>query len=165
MRGRKAIEEAEEHKIDPNDTSPIHLIECPSLADVVFKTGTSNVSHPGNATFRELLYAYHDGYFNAPSHGAKQEIATEIMQDVKRRGGRFLEWKNFGCWIVMEDEAIIRTKIYNSLLYFKKSLNAKKNMQVSSSSTFLFERQDGKKRKRELDGSEPRGCAKVCSFW
>jgi hypothetical protein len=165
IRGRKAIEELEEHKRKSNDTSPIQLIECPFLADVVFKAGTSNVSHPGNATFRDLLYAYHDEYFNAQSVLEKQYTVSTIIQDVKRRRGRFLEWNNCGCWVVMEDEGNIRTKIYNSLFYFKKTLNAKKNMQVSSCSTFMFERQDGKKRKRDPDGSEARGCAKGCLFW
>jgi hypothetical protein len=51
IKGRKAIEEMEEHQRSINDPSPIHLIECPSLADVVFKPGTSNISHPGNAAF------------------------------------------------------------------------------------------------------------------
>jgi hypothetical protein len=62
IRGRKAIEETERQKRINHDTSPIHLIECPSSADVVFKVGTSNVSHPGNAAFRELLYAYYDDF-------------------------------------------------------------------------------------------------------
>jgi hypothetical protein len=92
----------------------------------------------------------------------KQNTTSKIIQDVGRRNGRFLEWSNCGCWNIMEDEGNIRTKIYNSLSYCKKTLNAKKNMQVNSSSTFLFERQDGKKRKRESDGTEPLGCAKAC---
>jgi hypothetical protein len=165
IRGRIAIEQIEEHQRNNNDTSPIRHVECPLLADVVFKTGTSNVSHPGNATFRDLLEAYQDEYFKAPSAVEKQYIVTKIIQDVGRRNGRFLEWNNCGCWLIMVDEGNIRTKIYHSLFYFKKTLNAKKNMQVNTSSTFLFERQDGKKRKREPDGSEPRVCAKACACW
>jgi hypothetical protein len=166
IRGRKAIEKVEEHKRHNNDTSPIHLIDCPNLADVVFKAGISNVRHPGNSSFRDLLDSYYDEYLNASSNVAKRETATKIIQDVKRRRGRFLEWNTCGCWVTMEDEGSIRTKIYNSLLYFKKTLNAKNTtMQVSSSSTYIFERQDGKKRKRESDGSESRGCVMACSFW
>jgi hypothetical protein len=162
IKGREAIEEIEEHERSINDTSRFHLIECPSLADVVFKTGTSNISHPGNAAFRDILETYQDEYFRAASVQEKQNTTSKIIQDVGRRNGRFLEWNNCGCWIIMEDEGNIRTKIYNSLSYFKKTLNAKKNMQVNSSSTFLFERQDGKKRKRESDGTEPLGCPKAC---
>jgi hypothetical protein len=65
----------------------------------------------------------------------------------------------------MQDEGKIRTKICTSMSYFNKTMNAKKNMQANSSSTFLFERQDLKKRKREPDGSEPGGCTKACSSW
>jgi hypothetical protein len=161
MKGRKAIEEMEEHRRNNNDPSPINLIECPSLADVVFKTGTTNVIHPGNASFRDLLCTYHD----TPLVADIRDTVTAIIQDVERRQGRFLEWNNCGCWIVIQDEGIIRAKIYSSLFYVKKTLNAKKSIQINSSSTFLFERQDGKKRKREADGSEPHGCAKLCACW
>jgi hypothetical protein len=164
IKGRIAIEEMENHQRNKYDALPIHLIECPSLADVVFKTGTSNVNHPGNGAFRDLLVSYHDEYFKAPSVSEKKFTVSKIIQDVERRKGRFLEWSNSCCWIVMKDEGNIRTKIYNSLSYFKKTLIAKKNMQVSSSFTFLFERQDGKKRKREPDGSESCACTKACSF-
>jgi hypothetical protein len=166
IRGRKAIEEMEEDKRNNNDTSPIHLIECPDLADVVFRAGTSNVSHPGNTVFRDLLCAYHDQVFTTLSPVLKQETTTKIIQDVTRRQGRFLEWNNnCGCWVVMEDHGKIRAKIGTCIVYVHKTLNAKKSMQVNASSTFLFERQDGKKRKREPDGSESRGCTPhACSF-
>ena len=32
-----------------------NIIECPQLQDVVFRQGTSGVSHPGNVTFRSLI--------------------------------------------------------------------------------------------------------------
>mmetsp|Transcript_13515 Transcript_13515/g.31774 ORF Transcript_13515/g.31774 Transcript_13515/m.31774 type:complete len:712 (-) Transcript_13515:1015-3150(-) len=32
-----------------------NIIECPQLRDVVFRQGTSGVSHPGNVTFRSLI--------------------------------------------------------------------------------------------------------------
>jgi hypothetical protein len=160
IRGRNAIENVEQRNRNNNDPSPIHLVDCPSMADVVFKAGTSNVAHPGNATFRDLLIAYYDEHLNEE----KQDTATitAVIQDVKRRQGRFLEWNNCGCWILVEDEATIRKKVYSSIFYFKKSRHAKRNMQVNSSSTFLFERQDGNKRKREPDGGESHGCAEAC---
>jgi hypothetical protein len=164
IRGRKAIEDLDEHKRNSNDTSPVRLIECPSSADVVFKVGTSNVSHPGNAAFRDLLYAYHDEFFKTRSLVLKQETAAKIIQDVERRHGRLLEWNKSGCWVVIHEVEKFFAKICTSMIYFNKTVNAKKNMQVSSSSTFLFERQDGKKRKREPDGTEPSGCTKACSF-
>jgi hypothetical protein len=165
MKGRKEIEEIEENKRNKNDTSPLHLIECPSLADVVFRAGTTNVSHPGNAAFRDLLDACQDDYFQAPSVLEKQNIVSTIIQYVEGRQGRFLEWNKCGCWVIMEEEESIRKKIYNSLSHYQKTLKGRKNLQFSNSSTFLFERQDGKKRKRESYRSEGQGCAKVCSFW
>lgn len=166
IKARKVIEQIEEQKRKLNDVSPLHLVECPALPDVVFKTGSSNLSHPGNTIFRELLYAHYDSYYNPKTPASKQDAVTLIIQDITSRGGTFLEWSNdCNCWVVMQDPATIRTKVYNSLFYFKKTFNAKKKMQVNLSSTYMFERQDGRKRKRESDGSEAPMCARNCTFW
>lgn len=159
MKGRKVIEKTEEQKRNQTDLSPSSI--SPAKADVVFKAGTSNVCHPGNVVFRELL-AYHNDYFCDCTCASKQRIVSMIVEDIIRRGGHFLEWDSTGVWVVIKDQALFRTKIYNSLLYFKKVIEAKKNLQCNQSSTFLFERQDGRKRKRENDGSDPPSCADGC---
>jgi hypothetical protein len=124
------------------------------------------VCHPGNATFRDLLEAHQDESHREPSILDLHNTVSQIIHDVGRRQGRFLEWNNnCGCWVIMEDDGVIHKKVYQSLCYFKKTLYAKRNMQVNSSFTYLFERQDGKKRKREFDGSDPNGCAKACTSW
>ena len=155
MKFRRFVEEMEEQKRLVKDDLHANLVECPALNDVVFKTGTASLSHPGNAIFRELLYANYDTYFKAKTNASKQDAVTRIIQDVVRRNGKFLEWSNSSsCWVIMQDASLIGIKVYNSLFYFKKTFNAKKNMQVNISSTSIFERQDGKKRKRESDGNE-----------
>jgi hypothetical protein len=132
------------------------LVDCPPLSDVVFKAGTSNLSHPGNSDFHEMLRNQSDDSKISP------ESLGMIHEDVTSRNGRFLEWDSCGCWKVMSDPVAIRQKIYRCFFYAKKSSNASKCRQNTASSTFLFERQDGRKRKRNSDGTEFTSCVECC---
>jgi hypothetical protein len=161
LKGRRAIESLEEQKRTYNDSSPIDLVDCPSSFDVVFKTGTSNTGHPGNVAFQEQLFAVLDTFTSASSSREKQAICRSLKEVVERKG-RFLEWDSCCCWRVLKDDEKIRSKIYNSLVYMKKSSSAAKCRQSNSSSTYLFERQDGRKRKRAEDGSEAAMCGSFC---
>ena len=163
IKGRKAIEEMEESRRNTNDTTPIPLVDCPSSDDVVFKTGTSNLSHPGNGIYRELVKASCAEYNSENvNQAAKKTVVDGIIHNVARRGGRFLEWGSLGCWQVMLDEKKLRVKIINSLYHCQKNMNAKRNVQATTSSTFLFERQDGNKRKRVGDEPETaRSCMRL----
>jgi hypothetical protein len=153
MRGRRAFEEQQEKttrgtNIHINIGVCASVVDCPALSDVVFKAGTSNLSHPGNSVFHEILRNHtHDSQISPDTVGM-------IFGNIARRNGRFLEWDSCGYWKVISDPFAIRQKIYNSFIYAKKSSNAREHRQNNSSSTFLFERQDGRKRKRTIDGTE-----------
>ena len=133
--------------------SPV-LVECPASMDVVFKVGTSNLSHPGNAMHRELLEAHSEDFRKTTSIAEKLVVVNQILADVVKRNGRILEWSNAtGTWVVMQDTEEIRMKMYNSMMYYHRTLHAKKNLQSNTSSTYIFERQDGRKRKRGLEAT------------
>ena len=150
----------EENRRNTNDTSPFLLVDCPSSDDVVFKTGTANVWHPGNSTYRDLVIASCPEYSNEFSTVAsKKTVIDRIIADVTTRGGRFLEWSSCGCWEVIQDESRLRVKIINSVYHCQKTINAKSNLQANTSSTYLFERQDGKKRKR--DQTDQKSCMRL----
>jgi hypothetical protein len=135
-----------------------NVVDCPGLTDVVFKPGTSNLSHPGNTVFHEMLRdRSEDSHISLVSVGM-------IHENVTRRNGRFLEWDSCGYWKVISDPGAIRQKIYSSLFYTKKSSDARKRRQNNASSTFLFERQDGRKRKRAADGTEISSCEECCRY-
>jgi hypothetical protein len=53
MRGRRVIERQREGALRINNF--VDAVDCPGLSDVVFKTGTSSLSHPGNSLFHEML--------------------------------------------------------------------------------------------------------------
>jgi hypothetical protein len=148
IKTRKVIEET-------NDDAPI---ECPNMHDVVFRFGKSYLSHPGNGAFRGLVEANFDEHSDARTTDAKVAVTWRIVRDVESRGGRFLAWDKRGWWTVITDRSQIRSKVAVSLKEHKKRVQAQKNIQVMASATYQFERQDGKKRKRLEDGSEPSEC-------
>ncbi|KAG7349839.1 hypothetical protein IV203_012436 [Nitzschia inconspicua] len=145
IRTRKVIEETKED--DP--------VECPGIHDVLFRFGKSYLSHPGNATFRELIEANFDEHNETTNTDTKMAVTWRIVEDIESRKGRFLVWDQRGWWKVTTDRAHIRSKVAVSLKEHKKRVQAKKNIQCTLSSTYQFERQDGGKRKRAEDGSEP----------
>lgn len=160
MKGRMIVETIEEEKRLRNDITPHGLVEIPGSHDVVFRSGTTNQSHLGNMQYRDLLESRYDDFCTLRANESKQGVLKGIMKAVEQNGGRFLEWTSENsCWMVMQDPAQIRTKVYSSLFHMHKQVQAKKNVQVYTSSTFLFERQDGRKRKRNANGEEPTCCS------
>lgn len=146
-------------------TDKVSIIECPRSNDVIFRPGTSMLCHPGNVVFRGLIEAKQNR--TTVKRAEKEEVALEIIQEVKDTGGRFLMWDNGGWWSVLEDENLISTKIAISYRDFKmkvQSLVQQQSKQQSKqqridSSTFAFVNQDGKKRKRKSNGwSSSKGC-------
>jgi hypothetical protein len=157
MHGRRAIEQQREEAMMINSKLDCctNVVDCPALSDVVFKRGTSSLSHPGNSVFHELLRNQSD------DSQILKDIVDMIYENVTRRNGRFLEWDSSGYWLVISDPVAIRQKIYSGLFHSRKSFIARR--QNVSSSTFLFERQDGRKRKRASDGTEISSCLECCS--
>lgn len=161
LKCRKSVEDMEEHVTTDCDGTLNALVECPLSVDVTFKAGTSNMSHPGNASFRELLGTKCDDYFSAPTQAKKNVVVNSIFDFVQQSHGRFLEWDDIGCWKVMKDQRKIRIKIYNSLFYCRKMMESQRNMQSKASSTLVFLNQDGRKRKRDVEGSHDSSCCSI----
>lgn len=160
IKARQAIEDMEEQRRNKNDTSPMHFVDCPLSSDVVFKSGDSYLCHPGNSSFKELLHSFLKAFCDAQANSTTKEVVTQIKSEVISRGGRFLEWSaTLGCWAVIQDPSKLHIKIYHSIHQLQKSAEARKHTQISSSSTFMFERQDGKRRKRD-SAVEQQCCAR-----
>jgi hypothetical protein len=160
MRGRKSIEKQQEESRRINNQTTgggvANLVDFPALSDVVFKTGRSNLSHPGNSVFHEMFRNQSDVSPTSP------DPVGMILENVTRRNGRFLEWDTSGYWKVISNPVSIRQKIYSGLFYAKKSSNAWNRRQNNSSSTCMFERQDGRKRKRAADVGEISSSEEIC---
>eukprot|EP00532_Pseudo-nitzschia_australis_P012990 CAMPEP_0168209418 /NCGR_PEP_ID=MMETSP0140_2-20121125/2607_1 /TAXON_ID=44445 /ORGANISM="Pseudo-nitzschia australis, Strain 10249 10 AB" /LENGTH=458 /DNA_ID=CAMNT_0008135913 /DNA_START=105 /DNA_END=1482 /DNA_ORIENTATION=+ len=114
---------------DDSDSSSLSVsnissaIECPNLNDVIFRMGRSYKCHPGNVMFRSLIESKLNEHF-AGTRKRKAEIAWWVVQDVERRGGRFLKWDNRGWWTEFEDRSEIRYKIPTYFRDFTRNMKA-----------------------------------------
>ena len=145
----------------PNDlkANPGHLIDCPELNDVVFRFGTSYLCHPGNVMFLGLIESKSVEHTNA-SQEEKKAITWWVIDHIEsKRKGRFLTWNSkTGSWSVMKDHAQIRNKIAVCFREQRKKRSAHRNCQQSESSTFKFQRQDGKRIRVSGDEGGRVGC-------
>jgi hypothetical protein len=156
MKVRKAIESGVKTPIGDGEGEESSCIDIPGLNDVVFRYGKSYLSHPGNAMFRGLIEAKHDEH-NEGTTEAKVGATWWVVDEVLRKDGRFLVWDNRGWWVQLHDRKEIRAKVAISFKEYKKKLNSQKNRRVNESSTYDFERQDGRKRKR-VEGVDTMAC-------
>mmetsp|Transcript_39887 Transcript_39887/g.44550 ORF Transcript_39887/g.44550 Transcript_39887/m.44550 type:complete len:614 (-) Transcript_39887:459-2300(-) len=85
------------------------IVECPGSNDVVFRMGKSMNYHPGNIKFQNMIdsqFQHHSGPYTTRTQ--KEAIETEVIQNVKREGGRFLKWESDkGWWINMSVEMCV----------------------------------------------------------
>lgn len=149
---RKAIEE---ESVKAEENGEASTIDIPGMNDVVIRYGKSYLAHPGNVTFRGLIEAKHDEH-NEGTTEAKVAATWWVVDEVLKKNGRFLAWDNRGWWFELKGRKEIRAKVAIAFKEYKKKLNCEENRQMNDSSTFDFERQDGRKRKR-VDGVEPNG--------
>jgi len=133
-----------------NSSSPL-IVEFPASRDVLYRTGTTTSFHPGNVVFRELI----ESKLEEAQTGSEVSIsmlADEVVNNIlQTRRGRFLKWDHRGYWTVLNDRGVTNAKVAASIREFKRSKDAKSNMQSVDSSTHIFEGQDSKRRKRLCD--------------
>jgi hypothetical protein len=132
--------------------SSMHLtIDCPNMNDVIFRGKHAYLSHPGNAMFRGLIESRYEEHNKLTTTDAKVQVTWDIIQEVEKKNGRFLVWHDNGCWKEMTDRMQIRTKVAGALKDHKRRLKARSNLHSNQSSTFEFERQDNRNKKRKVD--------------
>jgi len=125
-------------------------IDCPNMNDVVFRTKYAYLCHPGNVMFRGLIESRFDEHNNATTTDEKVAVTWSIINAVDSINGRFLVWDDKGCWNELKDRTHIRTKVAGALKDHKRRIKARRNHQVSHSSTSAFQQQDNKNKKRKV---------------
>jgi hypothetical protein len=100
--------------------------------------------------FRNLIESKLEDHENAQTQAQKVEITRWIVDHILVvRKGRFVVWdKGAGWYTTLKDECQIREKVALYFREFKKRVRATANLQTEESSTFKFQQQDGRKRKR-----------------
>ncbi len=157
------------------------IVECPGSNDVVFRRGKSMTYHPGNVMFQSLIESRLEEHDNANQAG-KLAIVLQLIQHIQNeKGGRFLTWDASNNWwldimaipmtgahhspngFFEAQELEIQSKVNYAFRDFKKKLKTQKALQVSKSSTYAFERQDGSQMKRRKPNQKTKldGC--ICS--
>lgn len=124
------------------------IIECPNLNDVVFRPSHPTMCHPGNVMFRGLVESKHMDHSSAPTREAKINVTRSVLSAVRQLGGRFLVWNNDTWWTEITDEKVIYSKISVFFRNSKVSAKAKSNHQNTISSTYIFVKQD---KRRKID--------------
>ena len=142
------------------DSNRSCMIECPSLNDVIFRSGKSYMSHPGNMMFRELIEQHMDEH-NRANQETKKKLTWQVIDEVELKGGRFLEYsKHLGTWTELHDRAVIRHKIATYFKELRRKMKASNRVQMSSSSTHEFG-----SRKRRRGTFPPDSCpVETCSL-
>jgi len=131
-----------------NNTNKSSMIECPSLNDVIFRSGKSYMSHPGNMMFRGLIEK-HINEHNAATQSRKTKLTWQVVDEVELKGGRFLEYdRGLRTWAELTDRSVIRHKIAAHFKEYRRKVKAHQETRINKSSTHKFEAQDGRKRKR-----------------
>ena len=123
------------------------IVLLPNSNDVLIRAGTTTLSHPGNVFFRGMIEMKHLE-FRAGSEFTQAFLAENIVEEVERLKGRFLAWNNRGFWTELRDRNKIIFKVEISIRDFNAKRKTRKNVQRNNSSTTIFERQDGIRRKR-----------------
>lgn len=139
------------------DNGYASIIECPGSHDVVFRSGTSMSCHSGNVRFRCMVESKHE-VPSIISQSTQAELAEQLIEEIESEGGRFLKWDNNGYWTEIKDRLQIHTKVALSIRDFKYKTKARRNHQTNQSYTYLFQGQDGNKRRRT---HEPQGDGSV----
>jgi hypothetical protein len=152
---RKAIED------EIAKTGSTTIIECPFKNDVIIRFGKAYTNHPGTIMFRDILENHYEEHSNATSKENKVAVTWKIVEAVEKRGGRFLVWDNRGWWVELTDRTVIRSKVAVSMKDHSKRIQAFRNVQSTASSTYQFERQDNRKRKRDDGGPGDVSCCGV----
>ena len=133
--------------------------------------------HPGNVMFQSLIESKLEEHTNANQAG-KMSIVLSLIQHIQQeKGGRFLTWDAKNNWwmdmmtipmsgthnspsgLFQAQELEIQSKVNYAFRDFKKKLKTQEALQVTKSSTYAFERQDGAiSKRRKANRSSIDGC-------
>ena len=142
-------DDSSEKSTGSNNTNKSCIIECPSLNDVIFRSGKSYMSHPGNMMFRGLIEK-HLKEHNAATQDRKKKITWQVVDEVEMIGGRFLQYdRGLGTWTELTDRSVFRHKIATYFNNYRRKQTAHQQTQMNQSNTHKFEAQYGRKRKWE----------------
>lgn len=94
------------------------VVDCPRCNDVVHRKGPSSKYNIGNNYYRELIEDCSLEHFTGDRY-KKYDLTVMVIEKIKERGGRFLEWK--GMWVVYRDQESVRKKVASAFKQYNRS--------------------------------------------
>jgi hypothetical protein len=83
---------------------PFDGVDLPGARDVLFGRGKTNQEHSGNVVMRNIIAEYIPAY-RVATKPEKGRIPLQVVQRIKREGGRFLKRDtDHGWWLQVSDE-------------------------------------------------------------
>jgi hypothetical protein len=113
------------------------IVPYPNGLDVLLGKGRSCQEFPGNRTLLGMVEARCSEYHSSTKE-QKATIANDVVAEIHRHGGRFLEVVEAVGWRVVTDEIILRNKVTQAFRAQKRnqtSQDACQNDEQSSTST------------------------------
>jgi hypothetical protein len=90
--GNSPSEETSNDSSSPSEETSNDRIHAPTRFDIMLGRGRPTQNHPGNQHMREVVDRYRARYDTAERE-TKRPIVEEVMDEIKRDGGRFLRRK------------------------------------------------------------------------
>ena len=105
--------------------------------DVLLGRGSGPNAHPGNVIFRKMVEDRRSDYLAAQKRQMKNDIATAIITEIRKHGGRFLKKKSEAepnLW-VLADEEEVSEKVKHALRQKSKEQRAESAEERKSDSS------------------------------
>eukprot|EP00977_Amphora_coffeiformis_P003608 scaffold703_cov168-Amphora_coffeaeformis.AAC.11 len=84
-------------------------IEQAGVSDVLLGRGSGPNGHPGNVIFRKMVEDRKAEYLAAKRRQTKNDIATALVAEIRKSGGRFLKKKSEkepNVWVLADEEEV-----------------------------------------------------------
>lgn len=89
--------------VEMDNTIPLTPISTPARNDVLLGRGKGFYQHTGNIRFRNWIESRFQQYDQAKTSAQKKQITMEVMDLVRKDGGRFLRDEKCG-WVEVHDD-------------------------------------------------------------
>lgn len=113
---------------------PFPGVECPDFGSIVFRKAGIMWNHPPNKIFRTILSSYEDRRNIAKTLDEKQQVVTDIIDDVENLNLCFLVWDPAGWYVPFTDTLVLRDSIGQAFRdHIRRSRSVSKDIVQESS--------------------------------
>lgn len=132
------VRKLEDREREKTANGTLSFVEHPGVFDVLFRRGGYSY-HYGNLLFQEAMLTELSDYDAVHSHPEKRRIREKIIQSIKAKDGRFLEYnKDDGVWNEIIDLTLVHNKVISAINDLNRMISARYHLQQIQSDTESF---------------------------